>query len=53
MRLARGNFRGRLGFGAVVGRSLVEKGLIEKGLVDLRARLNRFATLRSVVVAQA
>jgi hypothetical protein len=53
MRLARCNFRGRPGLGAVVGESLVEKGLIEKGLVELRARLDRFATPRSVVVARA
>jgi hypothetical protein len=48
MRLARCNFRGRPGFGAVVG-----KGLVEQGLAELRARLSRFATLRSSVAAEA
>jgi len=48
MRLARCSFRGRPGFGAVVG-----KGLIEKGLVGLRARLGRSATPPSAAVAQA
>jgi len=48
MRLARWNFRGRPGFGTVVGR-----GFIEKGPAELRARLNRFATLRRAAVAQA
>jgi hypothetical protein len=43
MRLTRCNFRGRPGFGEVVG----------KGLVALRARLERFAALCSAAVAQA
>jgi hypothetical protein len=52
MWLARCDFRGRPGLGAVVGEGLVEKGLIEKSLVVLRARLDRSATLRSAVAAR-